>query len=135
MSSAMMELEKQKKKKRKKKTKKKVALLSFGGDEEEDEGTDTFKIKKSNTSSITFEKGKRKKKKRSRKIAGPGGNESAKAGSLGNKAYLQSSGRYTAEALKALKGNAIHFAPTTESKKISRHYFTGADRDGAWGTK
>mmetsp|Transcript_20068 Transcript_20068/g.32652 ORF Transcript_20068/g.32652 Transcript_20068/m.32652 type:complete len:803 (+) Transcript_20068:291-2699(+) len=117
MSSAMMELEKQKKKKRKKKTKKKVALLSFGGDEEEDEGTDTFKIKKSNTSSITFEKGKRKKKKRSRKIAGPGGNESAKAGSLGNKAYLQSSGRYTAEALKALKGNAIHFAPTTESKK------------------
>jgi len=34
---------------------------------------------------------------------------------MGNKNYLQSSGRYTAEALEALKGNAIHIAANTKS--------------------
>lgn len=91
-------------KKRKKKKKKKEApsLLSFGDDEEEDV---EFKVNKtkSRSSAITFEK--KRKKKRKKKTGGEANL------SLGNKAYLQTSvGRYTPEALSALRGNAIHLS-------------------------
>mmetsp|Transcript_8144 Transcript_8144/g.15109 ORF Transcript_8144/g.15109 Transcript_8144/m.15109 type:complete len:796 (-) Transcript_8144:193-2580(-) len=111
--SAVSEKVQQKKKKKKSKKKKQTALLSFGGDDEEEEVAFQLKKNKKSSMGVTFEKGKRKKKKK-RGVSSKKGDGNAHP-SFGNKAYLQSgAGRYSKEALAALKGNTKSFKMTAK---------------------